>query len=148
VRWVARTARNWRRYLAGLAFVGAVALLSSRTCEAESAEFEIHLSLGDQGYRVASVDAGLYGPDGDVLTTYQRNFTGAGAPDRVGPWKVRAAEGEYRVQIRVTTDRGLLDLERTVRAESGAVVSIPLADALANQPTPGDLDPDPDPDPG
>lgn len=127
--------RNWRRYVAGLAFVAAVALLASRTCEAESSEFTVRFRLGDGAAAVQHLRAELYAPGGsDLLHYFESRPAARGNPPIVGPWPIRVASGEYRIHLRIETERGLIELDRTIAGRNGADITVPIEEALSAGP--------------
>lgn len=119
--------RNWRRIAGGLAFLLAIAFLGSRACKSESVEAAIQFRLGAAGAEVRSLRAELYrGEDPEQLGFWQKSFDRRGAAAVVGPWRLRADEGVYRVEIEVATAAGSRRVTRRVELQDGATVTVDL----------------------
>lgn len=120
----------WRRTLATIGLLGAIAFLASRTCQGSLASTTIRFDVGpDAGKALRSLHADLFrGDDPEALGLYEKNFRDAGAPAVIGPWTLRADEGHYRLEIELRGATGTRRATRALHIEDGASVTIDLTD--------------------
>jgi hypothetical protein len=120
-------ARDWRRWVGGLAFLLAVGFLTTRTCRSESASAEIELQVGAAGADLVELDVNLYRPDDtEVLGFYRRAYERGSGPT-AGRWKLTADSGMYRLEVTATLrGRGRVRVERAVELRDGALIRIDL----------------------
>lgn len=125
----------WRRALAGIGFVGAIALLASQTCRSELASTTIRFDLGaPSAAELRSLRADLFrGDDPELIGYYERSFGDKGGAAVVGPWTLRADEGTYRLVIEIRSTGGARTAERTLHIEDGASVTIDLTDLTGDR---------------
>jgi len=125
----ASRSRGWRRYVAGLAFVAAVALLASRACRSEAASATIQLRVGEAGAELRSLRAELYrGDDPEQVAFSEWWFEDEkGSGEVVGPWRLRADPGLYRMEVRGRTAAGRVEATRAIDLVDGASITVDLA---------------------
>lgn len=124
---VEQPARNWRRWVGGLAFLLALGFLTTRTCRSESASAEIKLQVGAAGADLATLDVGLYRPDEQEQIGFFRRSYERGSGAVAGRWKLTADSGMYRLDVNATfRGRPPIKLERAVDLRDGAVIRIDL----------------------
>lgn len=119
----------FRRRVAPFAFLLAMGLLIRESCQgAERTHATILLVLGEAEPRVRALDAELL-VDGEVV----------GVLHRVAPPGLRIGTARFEVtmprregELRIDVDLGdhKRQLVRTIRAEEGATIEVPLADDL------------------
>ena len=118
----------WRRTLATIGLLGAIALLASRTCQSSIARTTIRFDVGPEaGKTLRSLRADMFrGDDTESIGLYEKNFREAGAPAVIGPWTLRADEGHYRLEIELRTAEGARTATRSIHVEDGASVTVDL----------------------
>ena len=125
-------ARNWRRWVGGLAFLLALGFLTTRTCRSESASAEIQLLVGEAGADLARLDVGLHRPGEQELLGFFRRAYERGSGPVAGRWKLTADAGMYRLDVTATLrGRPAVKLERAVDLRDGAIIRIDLERDLA-----------------
>jgi len=126
--------RDWRRGVAGAAFLLALLFLTTRTCRNQSASAEVRFRVGAAGAGLRQLSAELYHPRGqsdsdELLGFYRREFErGSGA--EAGRWSVHADPGLYRMRIVLRSSAGTARLERGLDIQDGAVITIDLESDL------------------
>jgi hypothetical protein len=123
--------RGWRRWLAGAAFLIALAVLSSRTCRSESASAEVRFRVGQAGGDLRQLEAELFRPGDDELIGFYRRSYDRGVLGEAGRWPLRADPGLYRMKIALVSSGGTTRVDRGVDLRDGAVVTIDLEADLA-----------------
>ncbi len=108
-----------RRILGPIAFLAALGVLASRTCEGEMAEATIAVEVAPEDTRV---ELQLMKPNGTEKLAF---FIGApkGEPP-VATWVVQAVTGEYDLAITVHGPRGTRNLSRLVELRNRATVHV------------------------
>lgn len=120
----------WRRTLATVGFAGAIALLVNRGCQGSIASTTIRFDVGPEaGKSLRLLRADLF-RDGerDSLGIYEKHFENHGAPAVIGPWTLKADEGEYRLEVELRGAAGTRSATRAVHVEDGASVTVDLTD--------------------
>jgi hypothetical protein len=107
-----------------IAFIGALALLASRTCSSETASSEIRFVVGDAP--VTSVRADLYSDDSDRGLGYFES-TRIDAQGVAGVWKLTTDAGLYRLAIEVRLPDRVENLSRRVELRDRAQVVVDLS---------------------
>ena len=120
----------WRRTLATIGLVGAIALMAHRTCRGSLASTTIRFDVGPEaGKSLRVLRADLFrGDEHESVGLYEKNFGETGAPAVVGPWTLRADEGEYRLEIDLRARDGSQHATRRLHIEDGASVKVDLSD--------------------
>jgi hypothetical protein len=125
--------RGWRRWVAGAAFVLAVGLLASRTCQSEVASAEIRFLVGGAGAELQRLDVELYRPgDAELVGFYRRTYERGSGPD-AGRWRLRADSGMYRAEIALRSRAGTTRVERALEIQDRAIITIDLEPDLAGR---------------
>ncbi|HUS62994.1 MAG TPA: hypothetical protein VMZ28_00575 [Kofleriaceae bacterium] len=122
------TKAPWRRTLATVGLVGAIALLASRSCQGSLASTTIRFDVGPQaGKDLRLLRADLFRDDErDSLGIYQKHFEDDGAPAVIGPWTLKADEGDYRLEVELRGAAGTRSATRALHIEDGASVTVDL----------------------
>lgn len=123
-----------RRRIAPVAFLLALALLASRTCQSEAVRVRIELDPGAASAEVRAVRVDVFrqGEDQSVAV-FSRRYGEAG-PDARPSFEAQLDPGTYELRIEVETPRGHRRLERTIEPRDASTVTIRLEREL----TPGD----------
>lgn len=118
-----------RKRIAPIAFILAMALLVQHTCQGEErTHATIVLEYGDAAARVRAVDAKLT-VDGELISEFHRKAL----PDlRIGAstFEVAMPKAEGELTIDVDLGASKRHIVRTIRAEEGATIAVPLAAEL------------------
>jgi hypothetical protein len=128
---MARSAYDlFRSRIAPVAFVIALILLATHTCQSEPASVTFYFDFGGRGapVRVLEVEM-LRGDDPEPVANFKEHFSSSRPASR-SRWKLKLDGGTYRLRIRVETAVKTHRLERTVKVTDGAAITVPLADAL------------------
>lgn len=111
--------------MGGLAFVLAVAVLASRTCESEMATAAIRFRVGDAGAGLRVLRADLFrGQDPEPVAFYERRYDERGSGDLVGPWNLRADPGMYRLEVHAQTATGPIEATRAIEIADGRSITV------------------------
>jgi hypothetical protein len=130
--------------LAGVALVLAVGLLASRTCQSEMASAEIRIRVGDAGRELRLVRAELYRAEDPAPVAYSEwPLSDRGSGPTLGPWRLRADAGLYRLEVQLQSASDSLRASRAVQVEDGATITVDLTGDLARwtAATQGQLEP-------
>ena len=109
-----------------IVFFGILGLVGLRTCGAENAEAEVTYQFGDatQGLRSLRVD---YFRGDEPVSYLERTFR-EGESVRSIHHSFRAKVGTYTARVRIHTAQGSRTVERVILLESGARITVNLAD--------------------
>ena len=113
-----------------VAFLGALALLATRTCASDVAKVELRFAFGDAGAATQSLEVEVFRDDDrDALATFKRVFNQDGATAAVG-WKLQLDPGLYTLELRVRYRGRLVTLKKKVEAVGNAAVVVNLESDL------------------
>ncbi len=113
-----------------LAFLGALALLATRTCASEIANVEIQLVFGATGAATRSVAVEVFrGKDREALAEYKQSFGPDGAAKPVR-WKLQLDPGMYTLEFRVIVRGELRQFDKSIKAVNGATITIDVESEL------------------
>ena len=119
----------FRRRIAPIAFLVAIALIARDSCEKQHrTHATVELDFGDARPRVRAVDVRVVVGD-DTVATYQRTALGAGG---IATCRFEAAvpgeDGELRIDVDLGSEHR--QLTRRFHAVEGATVHVAVGDAL------------------
>ena len=119
-----------KRRVAPLVLILGLAILIQRTCEGpERTHATVVLELGEAAPRVRQIDAELIVAD-DVIATFHRKAL-PGRPIGESRFEVAMPEKDGTLRIDVDLGDARNRLVRSLHAEEGATVRVPLADELS-----------------
>jgi len=119
-------ARRLRRRLWGVAFLFAVGLLVWQTLgRHEQIRVTLVLELGPDADRVSQIDGELWAGD-EVAGTFERTAR-PGAPMGTPRFSVAVPQKDIAVTVRIHVPGRVIAARRTIVAEAGATISVPLA---------------------
>jgi hypothetical protein len=117
------------RRLLGLALVAALAMLSMRTCAAETATVELRFRYGAAAARVRGIRVDtLRAKEGAPVAYMERTYRdGAAAAGVDGERQtIPLAAGEYTLRIRLWSTAGTREITRRLDARNGETTTIDL----------------------
>lgn len=126
-----------RHRLAPLVLVAILALLTLRTCQAETVESTLELEFGPAAADVREVRGELLRPDeSEAIGSVVRSYGDGGAP---GPlrWDLEATPGSYELELDVVMEGSWVEIERGVEIRDRAVVTVDLEPSLEPSLEPG-----------
>ncbi len=130
-----------RKRVAPIAFLAALVLLGTRTCNSEIANVELRFDVGTHQAFVSAlrVDVARQSDPGESLGHFEHNFKTA--PESVRPhWKLQLDPGMYVLRIVLETAGGIVTETRTADVVDKAVIRISLVGAItrAKHQSPGE----------
>lgn len=109
-----------------IAFLGALALLATRTCSSELAKVTLIFSFGDAAADVRAVEVEVFRPgDRETLARFKQRFGPDGASKPVS-WKLQLSPGMYTLEFRVDVAGKLRQFEKSVRAVDDSEIAVDL----------------------
>ncbi len=109
-----------------IAFLGALALLATRTCSSEVASVDIRLVFGDAGAQTRSLQVEVFrGDDREALAEYKQTFDQDGATKPL-LWKVQLDPGMYILEFRVRHAGTTRQFKKSIKAVNDATISVDL----------------------
>lgn len=116
------------------AFLGALALLATRTCASEVAKVELRVDFGKAGAATEWVEVEVFrGDDPEAVAAFKRSFGHDGATAPV-TWKLQLNPGLYTLGLKVGYAGRVVQLKKKVNAVNDAAMVVNLeADLLGRR---------------
>ncbi len=113
-------------------FLGALVLVTLRTCQTESVSTTIEFRVGQAGKDVRQLRVDLFTEQDEAVGYFER-FTPRGSPDLVGSWTLRADSGLYRMRVELSTVDDRVVVNRHLEVRDGRIVTVALAHELEDR---------------